>query len=112
MSEELKVIANHSNYFISNKGAVYRKWGEELKQLHPYPCYGHARVDLDGEQSYVSKLVMDAFNPNPNPNLKIFHIDSDMFNNELENLVWVTPSELQRYSQYTVEYRRQLLGQW
>lgn len=71
---------------------------------------GGPRVDLDGRKEYIARLVLEAFDPTDNPNLKAFHIDGDKCNNNLDNLVWLTQSEIQRYSQYTIERRKEIFG--
>lgn len=105
-----RVIEGHPNYLITDSGDVYRKDGDFVSRLHPNMSNGHARVTLDGVNEYVAKLVMDQFNPSPSPTYKVFHIDGDQLNNDISNLVWLSPSDIQLYSGYTIEYRKQFLG--
>lgn len=114
MSEELRPIDGHPHYWVSNLGNVYRKvWRnghEEYRALNKdISTNGHARVTLNGEKCYVSKLVMRMFNPTDDYTLRVFHI-GDKLDDSLTNLVWLTPSDVQRYSTYTPERRMELLS--
>lgn len=108
-----KVIEGHPNYVITDSGLVCRSlWGgAAYSPLMPDFSVGNPRVELDGKKEYISRLVLQAFEPTDNPDLLAFHIDGDKANNRLENLVWLTRSEIQRYSTYTVERRKELLGE-
>lgn len=105
-------IPNHPNYYISDSGKVYKALsnGRGLKELQANMSNGHARVSIDGENYYLARLVLETFDPPYDRGLKTFHIDGDYSNNDLMNLVWLTPSEVQLYSSYSLEYRKQSLG--
>ena len=107
-------IKNHPNYSVTDDGRVYRKPNLSLgyRYLTPDISTGYKRVDLDGTKEYIARLVLEAFDPPINDSYKVFYIDGDKMNCDLGNLVWLTPSEIQLYSQYTPEYRRQFLGRW
>lgn len=105
-------IKNHPNYVVTDEGEVYRKEKYGYHKLKPDWSNGYARVDLDGKKEYVGNLLLDAFDPTDNPNYKVFYIDGDKTNIRLENLVWLSPSDIQLYSQYRIEYRMQILGRW
>lgn len=108
----LEVIERHPNYYISDDGVVYRRERSGLFKLKPDWSNGYARVKLDGRNEYVGKLILEAFDPPESSCYKVFYIDGDKTNNTLDNLAWLPPSEIQLYSAYTVEYRKQVLGRW
>lgn len=108
----LEVIEKHPNYYISDDGVVYRRERSGLFKLKPDWSNGYARVKLDGRHEYVGKLILEAFDPPESSYCKVFYIDGDKTNNTLDNLAWLSPSEIQLYSDYTVEYRKQVLGRW
>ncbi len=106
-----KQIERHPKYIVSDTGAVYRKLpGNGMTYLYPDYSNGYARVDLDGVKESIGRLVLETFNPPRDLSQRVFYIDGDTRNNNLDNLVWLTPSEVQLYSQYTVEYRREKLN--
>ena len=101
-------IERHPKYWVSDDGVVYRKERSGYFKLRPDWSNGYARVDLDGRKEYVGKLVLETFDPPKNLSHKVFYIDGDNTNNTLQNLVWLSPSDIQLYSAYTVEYRKQM----
>lgn len=112
----IKIIENHRNYCIDTNGKVYRlRYLENsneaiLQELKPDYSTGHGRVRLNGENCYITKLVSDAFmNIDVPYGFKLFHIDGNNRNNSLENLIWLSPSDIQLYSTYTVEARKRIL---
>ena len=109
----IKQIPEHPNYGVSDTGSVYTISKKGLKELEKDISTGYPRVTLDGQKCYVSTVVAGCFLDSPKEtNQKIFFIDGNKLNCNVDNLVWLSPSEIQRYSQYTVEYRKQILGEW
>lgn len=109
----IKRIPYQPSYAISDTGIVYAIKPSGLKELKPDISNGYSRVELCGKKYYVSSLVADLFlPPKPNDSYRIFYCDGDRTNCSKENLRWLTKSEIQLYSQYTVEYRMQILGEW
>lgn len=106
----LMEILKHPKYCISDDGVVYRKERSGLFKLSPDLSNGYARVDLDGKKENIGRLVLEAFDPTVDSSLKVFYIDGDRTNNRLDNLVWLNSSEVQLYSRYTIEYRKQMLS--
>ena len=107
-----KRIEKHPNYFVDDLGFVYRDRCGIACMLTPDMSNGYARVDLDGTNEYVARLVLEAFDPSPFTGLRVFYIDGNKTNCRLDNLAWLTPSEVQRYSQYTLDYRQEVLGRF
>lgn len=110
MSNGYFQINNHKNYYLDEKGNVYRRRNNEYLILMPDLSNGYARVNLDGKNEMVGRLMGETFLPNENPNRTlIFHMDGNNINNCIENLIWVTPTEAQLLSRYLPEYRNALL---
>lgn len=106
----IKQIPEHPNYGVSDTGSVFSIKDKGLKELEKDISTGYPRVTLDGQKYYVSTLVASCFLDPPNEsNKKIFLKDGNKLNCDVNNLVWLNPSEIQRYSQFTVEYRRKIL---
>ena len=104
-------IERHPKYCINEEGAVFRIKPDGTDSLLLLDLSnGYPRVDLDGRKEYVSRLVLETFDPTDDETLKVFYIDGDHTNTRLSNLCWLSPSDIQLYSQYTVEYRKQMLG--
>ena len=103
-------ILKHPRYCVSDDGVVYRKERSGLFKLSPDLSNGYARVCLDGKKENIGRLVLEAFDPSFDSSLKVFYIDGNKTNNRLDNLVWLNSSEVQLYSSYTIEYRKQSLG--
>ncbi len=101
----LGVIERHPNYYISDEGVVYRRERSGLFKLKPDYSNGYARVDIDGCKEYIGRLVLETFGPPRNLSHRVFYIDGDKTNNRLDNLTWLSPSEVQLYSSYSIEYR-------
>lgn len=109
----LEVIEKHPNYYITDDGVVYRRDRSGLFKLKPDWSNGYARVDIDGTKEYIGKMVLETFGPSKlSPIERLFYIDGDKTNNNIDNLIWLTPSEIKLYSVYTLEYRMQLLSNY
>lgn len=110
----VKEILGHPDYAVTDEGEVISSKGRDsLRVLVPDFSNGYARVTIDGKRYYLANLVAEYFLPRPKgPDYKVFFIDGNTTNCCVENLAWLSPSDIKRYSQYTVEYRRQILGEW
>ncbi len=109
----IKEISWAPDYCITDSGEVLSSKGKNLRVLMPDYTTGYPRVTIAGKKKYIADLVAEYFLPKPaNDCYKIFYIDGDKTNCFASNLVWLSPSEIKRYSQYTVEYRKQILGEW
>ena len=106
-------IEGHPDYAITDSGEVISSKGKNLRVLMPDYTNGYARVTIDNEKRYIADLVAEYFLREPKDSTyKIFYIDGNKENCNADNLAWLSPAEVQRFSQYTVEYRRQVLGEW
>lgn len=106
-----KAIKGHPDYYVSDEGYIISYKGIKPRTLIPDDSNGYLRVTIDGRKRYVADIVAEHFFTKPmNPYYKLFYIDGDIANCSVDNLVWLSPSDIQRFSAYTVEYRRQMLG--
>lgn len=105
-NEEVRRISLHPNYWVSDQGNVYREKQKELYPLQKDICCGFARVTLNRDKCYVGRLVLEAFCPTKDIHMQAYHIDGNKLNDSLDNLVWLTKSQIHRYSYYADEYKR------
>ena len=90
--EIFKDVKGHENYAVSNKGRVLSKRREKI--LKPsVNSSNYKKVVLDSKNLYVHRLVAEAFCENPNQYNEVNHIDGNKWNNNYNNLEWVTKSE-------------------
>lgn len=93
-TEEIwKDIEGYPRYRVSNKGNVWSD--KQNKMLKPYPTNeGYLRVSLSHKSKkrahYIHRLVMQAFEANPDNLPEVNHIDEVKENNCLDNLEWCT----------------------
>ena len=77
---------------LSWNGVAY--WMKEGRVLTPRKTKtGYLRVQLNGKDFYIHRLVGQAFIPNPENKETINHLDEDKSNNRVDNLQWATQSE-------------------
>ena len=91
IDEEVKEVPGYDGKFVASKsGRVLNT--QTKKELIQYVVNGYVLVLMNGKQRRVHKIVMDTFNPNPNPKLytEINHKDENKLNNNLDNLEWCT----------------------
>lgn len=76
------------------KGIRVRK-GRELSPAKCRYLQVHVSVDAKTFTRYVHRLVAEVFltNDDPKHKIEVDHINGDRYDNRVENLKWVTPSE-------------------
>lgn len=92
INETWRIIAEFSNYEVSNTGKVRSIIHDKV--LRPSDNRGYERVRLyrNGEvqSKFVHQLVAEAFLDDRHDELEINHIDGNKKNNSIDNLEWCT----------------------
>ncbi|WP_436878084.1 hypothetical protein [Mammaliicoccus sciuri] len=96
----------YHNYFVSNRGHVYRRYGAfYYKWLKPTEHKGYLRItvykDKVARKEYIHRIVAETyrntyknkFDSNGNIRNEVDHINVDTFDNRAGNLQWVSSSE-------------------
>lgn len=98
--EEWKEISENPNYMVSNTGRVRRKGSNRDKSLCNKDGYLSTDLYQNGSRikRRVSRLVADAFIPNPEDKPEVNHKDGNKKNNNVSNLEWVTKKENVRHA--------------
>ena len=100
--ERWEIIPGYSRYKVSTKGRVWSSWGGKIlkPQLNGKRYPAVLLFDDEGKpkRRCVHRLVAEVFIPNPNGYSSVDHIDEDHFNNNVENLQWMTAEQnLEKY---------------
>jgi len=96
-AEETSAIVGFPHYSVTNLGRVFdcrTGRAEELKGSLNQKGYRQVSLKVKGKHhvtKLVHRLVAEAFIPNPDKLKHIHHLDEDKTNNDVSNLVWISP---------------------
>lgn len=100
MKEELRIIKEFTEYMASNTGDIYSLYDtSKRRRLEPYKLKpfnkgGYGKVELNGMNRHVSRLVLETFCPWKEGQGKLcLHNDGNPGNNHISNLRWGTAKE-------------------
>ena len=94
--DKWKPVVDNPNYEVSDTGRI-RRVG--VSKDHSVTCDKHGYLNtqlyINGKRQHkkVSRVVAEAFIPNPNGKPEVNHIDGNKLNNNVSNLEWVTKLE-------------------
>ena len=86
------------DYIVNRYGKVWSKKSERYLEPSYNNTGKYARVNIDGVQTAVHRMVAIKFVPNPLNLPTVNHIDEDKTNNHASNLEWMTVGDNKRYS--------------
>jgi hypothetical protein len=100
-----------TEYFVSEDGKVFRKWGEiykELKQfVNEYKCVNIYTGSISSRKTLkVHRMVAECYLTNPNNKAEVNHKDTNKFNNSVFNLEWSTRKENCDHAKENLLYAR------
>lgn len=97
-NKHFKEIPYNEEYYINKHGDIWRVTEEgELKRISTFAANGVVMCKLHRRSVSVARLVAELFLPNDHKErTRVYHIDGDMWNNDISNLIWCTPSEVMK----------------
>jgi hypothetical protein len=114
MEKFVKIKRYNSKYSISNKGNVISHIGKDKELIKSKSSNGYlfVRLCLNGKAKteLIHRLVAEYFLNNENNLPQVDHINEDKYNNNVENLQWITSKENTRKSQSIKVYQKTLDG--
>jgi predicted DNA-binding protein YlxM (UPF0122 family) len=95
MSEKWREAPGYQSIEVSDKGRV-RKNGNLYSP--PMGSLGYLRINAEGTQERVHRVVAKAFLEQPRPDAEVNHKNGNKTDNRVENLEWVTKSQNMKHA--------------
>lgn len=118
-NEVWKSIDGFPNYYVSNysriKSIYHYSTGEKrriVKQRKSTSESSYYVTEIAYKNKFIHRLVAETFIPNTNNKLQINHINGNKFDNRIENLEWVTPSENMLHSYRVLGRKSAMFGKF
>lgn len=88
-------LAMDGRVMVYTDGSIYRIYPDGRLKLLPIAQNGTVPIWENGvtKNYYVSRLVAEAFIPNPSDYNIVSHLDGNVKNNSIDNLVWISGRE-------------------
>ena len=86
-----KEYSENNKYLVSNTGEVKNK--KTGRSMMGGKQNGYRTVNMRGLNRLIHRMVAQTYLPNPDNKSFVNHKDTNILNNHLENLEWVTPKE-------------------
>lgn len=99
-----KITLLGRTYFVTSEGTVFMGNGKEMAKFKDNHGYEYIVVRKKGERKkhLVHRLVANAFIDNTDNMPQVNHLDGNKENNKVENLEWVSCSDNQLHSRYSL----------
>ena len=93
-------MKEYGQYFVTEDGKVYNKFGKRLRHQITYSGYCVVGLRIGGESKgkTVHRLVAELYIPNPLGKTDVDHIDGNRENNHRSNLRWLNHGENIKHS--------------
>jgi len=91
---ELITEDSEGKYLVTKDGKVFRKNSKkEWVRVKEDRSTGYITVCVNGKSKYLHQIMAELFLEKPKGKVEIDHIDGNRFNNNIENLEWVSHRE-------------------
>jgi hypothetical protein len=93
--DDMREVKINNNLKLREDGRLFFiKTGEEFIPAKSDQWIGY-RIKVGGRTRYIHTLVLENFGePKPEGNYRAWHINGDVYDNQLENLKWVSVQEI------------------
>lgn len=101
--EEWKVIVDYPNYEVSSLGRIKAIRGSRFTYVDNRGRYSSVTLKQEGKRRILNthRIVAIAFIPNPLNLPMVNHKDGNRYNNQADNLEWVTASQNMKHAYLT-----------
>ncbi len=96
---DIKGYEYFKNYLISDKGRIKNKRTGVIRKTFRH---NYQTLNINSRNVLIHRLVALAFISNPSNKPEVNHIDGDRYNNNVDNLEWVTRKENMQHKLYVL----------